>query len=143
MNEYSGNTAKLGIAYSNIQTAQSSPSLLGSEPIMHHSQHTTESESINPAIMPVRHNITQDCVKCIAIFFYAWIPPQMTASHSAWKCPYDYYIYIYIVSFFINYKKVKPFGPSILFYLHINLIRLTIKDRSYPKSVKICAFFNS
>ena len=30
-----GNTAKLGTAHSNIQTAQSNPSLVGSEPTMH------------------------------------------------------------------------------------------------------------
>ena len=30
-----GNTAKLGTAHSNIQTAQSSPSLVGSEPTIH------------------------------------------------------------------------------------------------------------
>ena len=30
-----GNTAKLGTAYSNIQTAQRGPSLVGSEPTMH------------------------------------------------------------------------------------------------------------
>ena len=38
MNAYMGtpgNTAKLGTAHNNIQTAQSSPSLAGSEPIMH------------------------------------------------------------------------------------------------------------
>ena len=38
-----GNTAKLGTAHINIQTAQSNPSLVGSEPIMRISQHTTES----------------------------------------------------------------------------------------------------
>ena len=36
-----GSTAKVGAIHSNIQTAQSSPSLVGSEPIMQ--QHTTES----------------------------------------------------------------------------------------------------
>ena len=30
-----GNTAKLGTAHSNIQTAQRGPSLVGSEPTMH------------------------------------------------------------------------------------------------------------
>ena len=30
-----GNTAKLGTAHSNIQTAQRGPSLVGSEPAMH------------------------------------------------------------------------------------------------------------
>ena len=30
-----GNTAKLGTEHSNIQTAQSNPSLVGSEPTMH------------------------------------------------------------------------------------------------------------
>ena len=34
-----GNTAKLGTAHSNIQTAQSSPSLVGSEPTLHLSAH--------------------------------------------------------------------------------------------------------
>ena len=34
-----GNTAKLGTAHSNIQTAQSVPSLVGSEPTMHESAH--------------------------------------------------------------------------------------------------------
>ena len=38
-----GNTAKLGNAHSNIQTAQSCPSLVGVEPTMHYSQHNTES----------------------------------------------------------------------------------------------------
>ena len=32
-----GNTAKLGTAHSNIQTAQRGPSLVGSEPTMHYS----------------------------------------------------------------------------------------------------------
>ena len=41
-----GNTAKLGIAHSNIQTAQSVPSLVGIEPSYNalFSQHTTGSE---------------------------------------------------------------------------------------------------
>ena len=34
-----GNTAKLGTAHSNIQTAQRGPSLVGSEPTMHSSAH--------------------------------------------------------------------------------------------------------
>ena len=34
-----GNTAKLGTAHSNIQTEQSNPSLVGSEPTMHWSAH--------------------------------------------------------------------------------------------------------
>ena len=38
-----GNTAKLGATHSNIQTAQRGPSLVGSEPTMHYSQHTTET----------------------------------------------------------------------------------------------------
>ena len=38
-----GNAAKLGTAHSNIQTAQSNMSLVGSEPTMQISQHTTES----------------------------------------------------------------------------------------------------
>ena len=34
-----GNTAKLGTAHSNIQAAQSNPSLVESEPTMHQSAH--------------------------------------------------------------------------------------------------------
>ena len=37
------NTAKLGATHSNIQTAQSNPSLVGSEPAMHLSAYYTES----------------------------------------------------------------------------------------------------
>ena len=35
-----GNTAKLGAIHSNIQTEQSSLSLVGSEPTMHYSAHS-------------------------------------------------------------------------------------------------------
>ena len=35
IHEHFGNTANLGTAHSNIQTAQSSPSPVGSEPTMH------------------------------------------------------------------------------------------------------------
>ena len=46
-----GNTAKLGAIHSNIQTAQRGPSLVGSEPTMHYSLHTTES-ALYPLCQP-------------------------------------------------------------------------------------------
>ena len=49
-----GNTAKLGTAHSNIQTAQRGPSLVGSEPAMHSSAYYRVS--ILPT-MPARHKI--------------------------------------------------------------------------------------
>ena len=49
-----GNTAKLGATHSNIQTAQSNPSLVGSEPTMHLSAYYRVSTL---PTMPARHNI--------------------------------------------------------------------------------------
>ena len=46
-----GNTAKLGTAHSNIQTAQRGPSLVGSEPTMHY----TES-ALYPLCQPGTHH---------------------------------------------------------------------------------------
>ena len=46
-----GNTAKLGTAHSNIQTAQSSPSLVGSEPTMHSLVSILLSKRINPVLV--------------------------------------------------------------------------------------------
>ena len=48
-----GNTAKLGAAHSNTQTAQSCPSLVGIETTIHINQHTTESAHY--PIMPAKH----------------------------------------------------------------------------------------
>ena len=47
------NTAKLGTALNNIQTAQRGPSLVGSELIQCISQHTTESAHLHT--LKVRH----------------------------------------------------------------------------------------
>ena len=46
-----GNTAKLGTAHSNIQTAQRGPSLVGSEPTMHWSSYLPSQHS-NPLCQP-------------------------------------------------------------------------------------------
>ena len=46
-----GNTSMLGTAHSNIQTAQSCPTLVGIEPSMYYYQHSTESAHY-PTISP-------------------------------------------------------------------------------------------
>ena len=50
-----GNTAKLGTAHSNIQTAQRGPSLVGSEPTMHSAYYRV---STLPT-MPARHIVLE------------------------------------------------------------------------------------
>ena len=47
-----GNTSKLGTAHSNIQTAQSCPSLVGSEPTMQYIFRILLSQHINPPSQP-------------------------------------------------------------------------------------------
>ena len=47
-----GNTTKPGTAHSNIQTAQSSPSLVGSEPTMHYLDSTQLSQRISTLCQP-------------------------------------------------------------------------------------------